>query len=87
MANLYLIFQHVNDDYDTFDSAVVCARDEVSARLIHPRGIWGTYPANWHLDEDAPGEWTRVCNVNVRYLGHAAPGIEPGVICASFNAG
>ncbi len=34
--NLYRISQTVNDEYDNFDSAVVCAESEESARNIHP---------------------------------------------------
>ena len=33
---LYKISQNVNTDYDTYDSAVVCAKDEEAAKRIHP---------------------------------------------------
>jgi hypothetical protein len=36
--NLYLISQNVNNDYDTYDAAVVAANSEDEARLIHPCG-------------------------------------------------
>lgn len=78
---LYLISQSENTDYDTYDSAVVCAPDEETARGMHPSNghkiMWG-------------GEWSEWCKnreaVNVEYLGDAMEGIEQGVICASFNA-
>jgi len=34
--NLYLISQTINNGYDTYDSAVVCAESEDEARKIHP---------------------------------------------------
>ena len=33
---IFKISQNVNNDYDTYDSAIVCAKDEDEARLIHP---------------------------------------------------
>ncbi|MFA6125419.1 hypothetical protein [Sphingomonas sp.] len=34
---LFLISQNQNYDYDTYDSAVVAAPDEETARLMNPR--------------------------------------------------
>ena len=36
--NLYLIYQYLNNDYDTYDSAVVAAESDGDARNIHPSG-------------------------------------------------
>jgi len=36
---LWLISQDVNNDYDTYDCAVVAAVDEDAARHTHPRGF------------------------------------------------
>lgn len=79
--NLYKISQTQNEGYDTYDSAVVAAKDEAMARKIHP-------------DRSVPlGEWLTYCwceepkHVKVELIGYAKPGTEPGVICASFNAG
>ena len=33
---LYLLKQNTNEGYDTYDSCVVCAKDEETARHIHP---------------------------------------------------
>jgi hypothetical protein len=74
--NLYLISQVVNQDYDTFDAAVVCAESEQDARLIHPEG-----PDGWE------SMWAPVDKVEVKFLGSADPSVEAGVVCASFNAG
>lgn len=72
--NLYLISQSVNNDYGTFDSAVVAAPDEETARHTHPgwgweSGAWARYPSD----------------VKVELIGQTDR--EAGVILASFNAG
>jgi hypothetical protein len=36
--NLYKISQTSNCDYDTYNSAIVCAENEAAARVIHPSG-------------------------------------------------
>ena len=79
---LFLISQSENTDYDTYDSAVVAAPDEETARNTHPcHGM----PVNWVN----PGIiWcSSVEHVRVQYLGEAADDIKQGVVCASFNAG
>lgn len=79
---LFLISQYENDGYDTYDSAVVAAPDEQTARLMDPST--GTPVANW----DRPyGAWcTSPERVFVRYIGEAVD-VEQGVVCASYNAG
>jgi hypothetical protein len=101
--NLYKISQNANDDWDTYDSAVVAAESESEAKLIHP-SEWGE--AEWkelpeHLQEEGQskmgwvdtngftrsGDWTTPDRVIVEYIGLAAEGIKKGVIVSSFNAG
>jgi hypothetical protein len=81
MAKLWLLEQSQINDYDTFDSAVVCAADEESARRTHPYGPnadWtGPYPV-WATDPSV---------VKVTLLGDALPSVQIGVVLASFNAG
>ena len=75
--NLYLISQDTNNDYDTYDSAVVAAESEDIAQTIHPGNkAWAAMP-----------DWTDAENVSVELIGIAKEGTEQGVICASFNAG
>jgi hypothetical protein len=81
MLHLYLISQDTNQDCDTYDSAVVAAVDEYDAREIHPSGNSAS------TDDYAIDSWASPYNVEVKFLGYAAPGITRGVICASFNAG
>ena len=83
--NLYLISQDENRDWDSYDSAVVCAESEDEAREIHPSG---------HSDPWTPlypgttGTWaSSPDNVSVELIGEAESSIEKGVVLASFNAG
>jgi len=69
---LWLLYQEVNDGWDTYDSAVVAALTEDEARRTEV-GSGSTWAAPEH--------------VHVRWIGDAAPGVKAGVICASFNAG
>jgi len=72
--NLYLLSQDQNDDYDTYDSCIVAAADEESAKLITP-GSWGY---SWCKSPEY---------VDVELIGKALEGTKEGVILASFNAG
>jgi len=75
---LYLISQDINGDYDTYDSAVVAAETEEAARSTPPDGETG-------MNED---EWVSLPDlVECKYIGEAKPGMEAGVVCASYNAG
>ena len=80
---LYLISQDENEDYDTYDSAVVAAPSAGYAKLMHPANgsvdWWPERFGTWATDSDT---------VEVKYLGEAAKSIKkPCVICSSFNAG
>ena len=80
---IFLISQSENNDYDTYDSAVVIAEDEESARKIHPsmdsfyEYPWGKWPT-WASSPDF---------VTVEYIGEAKKDSVKCVICASYNAG
>lgn len=79
--NLYLLTQDVNTGYDSYDSVVVAAKDEDSARRIHPCEFskWGGYDdRDWAVSPD---------QVDVKLIGKAVKGTLEGVILASFNAG
>ncbi len=79
---LYRISQEVNNGYDTYDKAIVAAPSEEAARIMHPGG---ETLAEW---DKGPGYWAYAPEqVKVELIGTAAPNIEQGVICASFNAG
>jgi hypothetical protein len=80
--NLYTIYQTVNSDYDTFDSAVVAAENPLSAQATHPNGEDAEFNARW-----TDHSWCNIQDVEVTLLGKAKAGTKAGVICASFNAG
>lgn len=79
--NLYLIQQSENGGYDTYDSAVVAAPDEETARNIDPSGDgepmkWGKSFSSWCFNPS---------QVHVILIGTTE--LAQGVVCASFNAG
>lgn len=95
---LYLIEQDVNNDYDTYSDAVVCAESPQEAKKIHPGGeLDGTYRADdkkaWYeqyndYDTIRYSSWCQTLDqVSVTYLGEAKKSLKKGVVCASFHAG
>ena len=77
MKYLYLISQDTNNGYDTYDSAVVCARNEEEARN-YPVGDYG---------RDFGNDWVSPEKVKVELIGEATKNIKVGAILKSFNAG
>jgi hypothetical protein len=79
---IFRLSQDVNNNYDTYDSLVVIARNEEEARKIHPSE-----------DTDTPviaekySSWCGLSDVKVEYIGEAKDGSKKGVVVASFNAG
>ncbi len=86
--NLYLISQKTNQDYDTFDSAVVAAPTaEVAAQMDPAEDTLSGY-IDWDNPELRVDHWCdNLSDVKVRLIGKAVEGTKQGVICASFNAG
>ena len=83
---LWLISQDTNNGYDTYDSAVVAAETQDAAKLIHPNR-YGDEVVKLPEELKSYSTWASLPNISATYLGEAADGTEPGVICASFNAG
>lgn len=79
---LFLIAQSHNKWFNTFDSAVVAAPDEETAKNMYPGDgepmDWDYIDRTWCVGPE---------HVSVTYLGEAENHVEFGVICASFNAG
>jgi hypothetical protein len=84
---LFKISQSGNTDYDTYDSAIVCAKDEVEAKKWHPSGhgnadekgdFHGYYAACWA---------ERISQVGVQHIGTASSTCPIGIVLYSFNAG
>lgn len=79
---LFLISQSTNNNYDTYDAAVVVAPDEQTAITLHPR-TGKTFDF-----KERQWEWVNcIDDINVEYIGEASPELKQGVVCASFNAG
>ena len=98
---LFKISQNVNNGYDTYSSAIVCAKDKNEAQhsclcgyhKFHHNKLWFQY-SDGHEDSDGHEEeeeccsgWASAKNVKVEYIGEAKKGLEKGVVCASFHAG
>ena len=79
---IYEISQSVNDGWDTYDSAIVYAADEIEAAGIHPSGR-----ANDEDEDEYGTTWAPSDQVKVRLVGQSVDDVRAGVICASFNAG
>ena len=78
---LYLLEQNDNNDYDTYDSCLVCAKNEYDAITIDPYGKEfkeNDRYGSWALSKDA---------ITCQEIGEANDNQKRGVIIASFNAG
>ena len=87
MLKLFLISQNINQDYDTFDSAVVVAKNENSARKIHPN--ISVHKDWWKKPLDDYSSWVNSKDVEVQFIGNVEnPKLKnKQVVCASYNAG
>lgn len=90
---LWLISQDVNTEYDSYDSAVVAAMTREDAAKTYPAegtiwdGMWFGELSNGRRYEYHDSAWTTPDKVSAELIGIAQDGTQPGVICASFNAG
>ena len=82
---LFRIFRDDRVGYDEYDSAVVVAESEESARMVHP----SSYAGKWDGRQEASGSWVDADEVLVEYLGLCDNSDYDfgDVITASFNAG
>lgn len=80
--NIYRIWQTDNNNYDTYDSAVVIAETEEEARNTHPDGNTYKHACSFR------GCWVDPSAVKVDLIGKVTNDeYGPGVVCCSFNAG
>lgn len=86
---LWLISQKVNNDYDTYDSAIVAAETEDAAKNMRPNGTEFTDAESLFTDAESLffSSWCELKDVEIEYLGNAAKHIKRGVILASYRAG
>jgi len=76
---LYRLSTNVNDRPRAFSRAVVAAETVEGARRTHPDGTSVVLEGEDHF-----GTWVSVRRVQVEYLGEARPGLQAGVILASY---
>lgn len=82
---IFLISQEANNGYDTFDAAVVCAPDELTARNMNPGNGQPMTEATW---QKSYSPWcSSLEQVRAQYLGEAEECAKQGVVLASYNAG
>lgn len=86
MSKIYLLIQEVNGGYDTYDSCVVCAKNEEEAKLIHPNGtLFKEYEVK---RKDDYGSWaSKFDEIKCLEIGTANDNQKIGLILSSFNAG
>ena len=92
---LFKISQDINDGYDTYSDAIVCAKDEEEAKhscvcgfhKFHDGKLWFVYSDGHENEEDYCSGWATYDHVKVEYLGEAKKGLKKGLICASYHAG
>ena len=94
---LFKISQNVNNGYDTYDEAIVCAKDKNEAQhscvcgfhKFHHNKLWFQYADGTEREEERGccRGWAKFEDVKVEYIGEAKKGLKKGVICASYNAG
>lgn len=98
--NIYKIWVDSWLGYDTYDSAIVVAKDEEAARHIHPSSTSKNpvkgfnietyrYDKPWYESDDLSpySDWTKPENVKVALVGTTELFPEGAVLCASYNAG
>jgi len=81
--NLYLISQNTNENYDTYDSAIVAAKTNKEARMIHPSDLYD----DWDGKVKPYDSWAAFEDVNAKLIGVAKKGTRKGIVLASYNAG
>ena len=85
---LWKISQDKNNNYCTYDSAIVCAKTEEDAKTIPPESLsTGELTLTDNSNKHLCSSWTTTENVKVVYLGEAKKGMKKGVILASFYEG
>lgn len=83
---LYRISQDVNNDHNTYDSAVVCAGSEDEARMMHPARLACDDCEEWNGKDEEFSMWCAAKDVQVEIIGTAANNLQRGLIVASYNA-
>lgn len=99
---IYLLEQSLNNESDTYDSAVVIAENESEARKMHPSPFvthitnnkWmGTYSSGSNTGGEYKHhsydwvQFNQIDQIKVTHIGTATEKQKKGVLLASFNTG
>ena len=100
---LWKLSQDENNDYESYDSAVVVAPNRMSASMVHPARFSDTKEMMFEFDRTGDcwrdtfdgeplgpdsGGWCQPNDVKVVCVGKAADHLHAGdVVCSSYNAG
>lgn len=98
---LWKLSQNMNNDYDTYDSAIVVSNNSATAKHIHPSCNIETGQPYYYYNEEKEGwystgndeysgfnSWADAEDVTATCVGKAADWLGEGaVVCASFRAG
>jgi hypothetical protein len=80
---LYLLKQHDNTFYDTYNACVVCAENEADAKTISPDD--DVYDENCKYHNTT---WAKsLAGIECEEIGEAKDNQKRGLIMASFQAG
>lgn len=83
---LYLLTQNDNNGYETYDSCIVCAKDEKEAKTISPEG--GIFVETTGKKSSWYPAWAkRASSITCEEIGTANEAQKKGVVLSSFNAG
>jgi len=85
--NLYLITRNDGGDYDQYDSAVVAAPDEATAKDLIERNSEYWTNRTWKREGDSfKAEYNKL-DITIELIGTAIGEMPTGVVVASYNAG
>ena len=100
MLFLWKLSQDVNNEYETYDSAVVVSSSPTLAARIHPAQYSDTGKVIYYFDrssdcwrrhEDGTADsrsWAQPADIKVTCVGEASNWLGEGaVVCSSYNAG
>ena len=95
MKKIYKIWQDVNNDYDTYSDAIVCAESPEKAKKINPGEYYKWHEDGWYFqysdgteEKQRDSSWADPKDIQVKEVGIAHEDCKVGeVICSSFHAG
>ena len=92
---LFLLTLKEDNDYESYESCVICAENEEDAKSISPEQEWDDENKEWTrgtkfipTEEGFHNTWaSSVEAINCQELGIASDNMKRGVVVSSYNAG